>query len=315
MNGKTPKAMEAIKKLMIIGEKQGTISLNDLAKEVGLSPEDTLIFLRQVFPEGHGAEIYNKDQNCMVDMDANLLQYMLPLSPAEWMQVYKILEDAPPEELKKNQVLRSLKNKISDNGPIRVVMEILSQLELWDHHLNEAQQGFLQQLESAINMKQMVRVTTKQDKSYNIFPSRIIHLEGKLSLIAEDSQDHCMIIVAINELADVSLQESLKTAKVSSYEIEEFIVAVRSMNEKETRLILKIHDPQSVNLFPQHHFLGKPCMITNPEGDLIWAAYIEPGDDLYEWLLTLGEKVEILDPAKFKDDYFAYCKTKLMKIA
>ena len=39
---------DTIKKLMVIGEKQGTISLKDLSLEMGLSGEDTLIFLRQI---------------------------------------------------------------------------------------------------------------------------------------------------------------------------------------------------------------------------------------------------------------------------
>lgn len=108
---------------------------------------------------------------------------------------------------------------------------------------------------------------------------------------------------------------SLSLPKVTTFEVEEFITAIRAMNERETRLVLKIHDPQSTNLFPDHHFLGKPCMITNPNGDLIWAAYVEPCDALYEWLMTLGKNVEILDPIKFKEEYLIYCEEKLRKIA
>jgi hypothetical protein len=56
-------------------------------------------------------------------------------------------------------------------------------------------------------------------------------------------------------------------------------------------------------------------MITNPNGDLIWAAYVEPCEALYDWLITLGKRVEILDPIKFKDEYLTYCEEKLRKIA
>ena len=79
---------DAIKKLLVIGEKQGTISLKDLSSEMGLSSDDTLVFLRQIFPGGIGAEIYTRDNECMIDIDANAIQYMLPLSPAEWIGLH-----------------------------------------------------------------------------------------------------------------------------------------------------------------------------------------------------------------------------------
>jgi hypothetical protein len=107
----------------------------------------------------------------------------------------------------------------------------------------------------------------------------------------------------------------MSAPQLACFEVDDFVAAIRSMNEKETRLILKIHDPQSVNLFPDHHFLGKPCMITNPNGDLIWAAYVEPCCDLFEWLLGLGTNVEVLDPGKFKDEFLMYCEEKIRKVA
>ena len=56
-------------------------------------------------------------------------------------------------------------------------------------------------------------------------------------------------------------------------------------------------------------------MITIPNGDLIWAAYVEPCEDLFEWLLSLGSNVDILDPGRFKDEFLSYCEEKLRKIA
>jgi predicted DNA-binding transcriptional regulator YafY len=56
-------------------------------------------------------------------------------------------------------------------------------------------------------------------------------------------------------------------------------------------------------------------MVKNPNGDLIWAAYVEPCAHLYEWLIGLGRRVEILDPVSFKQDYLDYCEEKLRNIA
>lgn len=302
-------APEAMKKLMIIGSKQGTISLKDLSLEMGLGTDETLSFLRQIFPAGSGAEIYTENNECMVDIDATALQYMLPLSPSEWTALHEILSQ------QKAPALESLKKKVTENGPIKAVMELLSQLDSWDQEMSAELQSFVKILDEAVEKKQIVSLNTVSEKTYQVFPCKIIHLEGKLSMIAEDAHDHCLVVLSLSEITAVSFVDSTSVSKVSAFEVEEFIVAIRSMSEKETRLILKIHDPQSVNLFPDHHFLGKPCMISNPNGDLIWAAYVEPCDDLFDWLLSLGGNVEVLDPGKFKDEFLSYCEEKLRKVA
>lgn len=308
---KKPVDGELWQKLLVLGSKQGAIKLSDLAQEMKLAEEETLAFLRQVFPAGTGIELYHKDNESWVDIDGSSIQYMLPLSPAEWIELHAILSKHKSE----SKIASSLKKKVTDNGPIKVVMELLNQLELWDHELTEIQQNMVKQLETSIQGKQLISLITHDQKSLQIHPWKVIHLEGQLSLIAEDNNDHCLVIVPMKDIKTFETLPSLSLPKVTAFEVEEFITAIRAMNEKETRLVLKIHDPQSTNLFPDHHFLGKPCMITNPNGDLIWAAYVEPCDALYEWLMTLGKNVEILDPIKFKEEYLMYCEEKLRKIA
>jgi len=303
---------EMLKKLMVLGEKQGAIKLSDLAEEMGLGEDEALGFLRQVFPVGIGVEVYHQDDECWVDINGEAIQYMLPLSPGEWIALHNILADHKKID---SPVIYSLKKKVTENGPIKVVMELLNQLELWDQELSDVQQMMVKDLESAIHDKQLISLITKDEKTYNLHPCKVLHLEGHLSLIAEDSQDHCLVVVPMKDVKEFKCVSSTSVSKVSPFEVEEFIQAIRSMNEKETRLILKIHDPQSTNLFPDHHFLGKPCMITNPNGDLIWAAYVEPCEALFEWLMTLGKNVEILDPIKFKQEYLDYCEEKLRKVA
>jgi len=316
MKGTGPRVSpEAVKKLAIIGEKQGTISLKDLSFEMGLSSEDTLVFLREAFPDGSGVEVYSEMDECMVDIDANAIQYMLTLTPSEWMGLNHILGKISAPELLQNPALNSLKKKMTGNAPIKAVMELLNQLEAWDSILNDRQQSYIPQIEEAASRKAVIGIVTADEKRYQVFPYKVIHLEGSLSMIAEDSSDHCLLVVPMSELREVTAIESTSAPRVSVYEVEEFIVAIRSMGEKETRLILKIYDPQSANLFPDHHFLGKPCMVTNPNGDLIWAAYVEPCEDLFEWLISLKNNVEILDPSDFKDQYLTYCEEKLRKVS
>lgn len=300
-------------KLVVLGEKQGAIKLSDLSLEIGLQEEDTLSFLRQLFPNGVGVEVYHQDQECWVDINANAIQYMLPLTPAEWIQLHQGLHSF--EFGQSHPAVESLKKKVNESGPIKVLMEMLDQLQVWDQELTPQEQALIQTLDEAATNKQLLQVEAGEGRSYNLFPCKVLHLEGQLSLIAEDLHDHCLMVFPVKGLKEAIHLSSNSTPKYSVYELEEFIGCIRAMNEKETRLILKIYDPQEINLFPDHHFLGKPCMITNPNGDLIWAAYVEPCEALYEWVASLGTKVEILDPTKFKDQYLSYCEEKLRKVA
>lgn len=304
---------EVWKKLMVLGEKQGSIRLSDLALEMNLGTEETLVFMRQIFPAGHGVEVYYKENEYWIDFKSESIEYMLPLSPAEWIHLHDVLSQ---HSLGTNlEVAHSLRKKVTENGPIKVVMELLNQLELWDQELTEVQQKMVKELEMGVYEKHVMNLVTLEDRAYTLKPVKVLHLEGHLSLIAEDCEDHCLLVVPLKEIKfHESIQKNVRP-KVSEFEVDDFISAIRSMNEKETRLILKIHDHTSINLFPDHHFLGKPCMITNPYGDLIWAAYVEPCESLYEWILTLGKNVEILDPVKFKEEYLMYCEEKFRKIA
>lgn len=312
MKGSSPKYVaEKWKKLMVLGQKQGSILLKDLAIELEMELEGAIKFVNELFPDGAGLEIYEHEGEQWVDINLEALQYMLPLSPTEWIHLHEVISRVNDESAE----LCMLKKKISGNGPIKIVMELLRHLEISNEKFNKHQEILIKQLEKSIHDKTLVKTKSGDEKYYNLFPCRILHLEGQLSLIAEDASDHCLVITPIKELTEVVIVSGSSGSKVSAFEVEEFIAAVRSMNERETRLILKIHDPQSVNLFPDYQFLGKPCMVTNSNGDLIWAAYVEPCHALFDWLMGLGKNVEILDPVKFKEEYLIYCEEKVRKVA
>ncbi len=301
-------------KLKVLGNHQGAMKINDLAIELKLEVEETLGFLRQVFPEGKGAVVYEHEGECWVDFSAGSLQYMMPVTPAEWTFLQGLLEKAPVSAFE-DPAYELLKKKLNDNGPLSAMMQILTQIDSWDHELTHSDHILVTKLDEAVQSNQILNITTDDEKLYSVFACKVLHLEGQLTLISEDSTDHCLMVIPLHKIQHCELMSKTGQPRVTSFEVEEFISAVRAMNEKETRLILKIYNPQAVNLFPDHHFLGKPCMVTNPEGDLIWAAYVEPCHDLFDWVYSLAHHVEILDPTHFKEQYFAYLEEKLRKIA
>jgi len=297
-----------------MGAQQGAIKLKDLATELNLETDAAIAFLRQIFPDGKAAVIYEQHDECWVDLSAGALHYMLPVSPAEWTLMQSLLEKAPVTTWE-DPAYDSLKKKFLDHGPLNTMMQILGQIESWDQDLSYSDQLLVTTLDQAVKSQRILSVTTTDEKVYTLFACKVLHLEGHLSLIAEDSSDHCLMVIPVHKISACEEISKLGSPRVTNFEIEEFIAAVRSMNEKETRLILKIYNPQAVNLFPDHHFLGKPCMVTNPEGDLIWAAYVEPCQDLFDWVYSLSHHVEILDPTVFKEQYFSYLEEKMRKIA
>jgi hypothetical protein len=301
-------------KLKVLGAQQGAMKMKDLSHELNLSIEETHAFLRQIFPDGKAAEVYEHEGECWVDFSAASLQYMLPVTPAEWTFLQSLLDKAPITSWE-DPSFEALKKKLNDNAPLDTMMQILGQIESWDQELSQDDQFLVNTLDEAVHSHQILSVRTDDEKSYMVFACKVLHLEGHLTLICEDSSDHCLMVIPLHKIHDCTPCAKSGTPRVTNFEIEEFIAAVRSMNERETRLILKIYNPQAVNLFPDHHFLGKPCMVTNPEGDLIWAAYVEPCHDLFDWVYSLSHHVEILDPTQFKEQYFAYLEEKMRKIA
>ncbi|MFL5785031.1 MAG: WYL domain-containing protein [Bacteriovoracaceae bacterium] len=301
-------------KLKVLGAHQGAMKLKDLAHELDLAVEDTLTFLRQMFPEGKGAIVYEDQGEGWVDFSAGDLEYMLPVSPSEFTFLQGLLEKAPVSSFE-DPSYEILKKKLHDNGPLNTMMQILDQIGSWDQEISAQDQALVDKLDHAVKSRDVIALKTNDEKAYTIYCCKVLHLEGQLTLIAEDFSDHCLMVIPLHKIISCETISRSGTSRVTNFEIEEFIAAVRSMNERETRLILKIYNPQAVNLFPDHHFLGKPCMVTNPEGDLIWAAYVEPCHDLFEWVFSLAHHVEILDPTQFKEQYFAFLEEKMRKVA
>ncbi len=292
MKGISPKLWE---KLTFLSQSHGSIRLAEIAQDMEMGSEEMQIFFKQLFPVDSGISVYKVRAEHWIDVTREALHFMRPLSHEHFSQ--------------------SIHKKIMENVPIKVVMDLLRELENWDQGLSPYQQQMIKTLDQNIAERQLIQVTVGDGQRYVVHPWKVLHLDGTMVLISEDVKDHCLMLTSVRDLQEILILPTTSSPQSSTYEVEEFIRALRSMNERETRLILKIYDPQSNNLFPDHHFLGKPCMITNPYGDLIWAAYVEPGEDLYEWLLTLGSNVEILDPVSFKEDYHAYCEEMLKKVA
>ena len=167
-------------------------------------------------------------------------------------------------------------------------------------------------LEFSIIDKSIVNLTFQNSKRISVFPHRLVHIEGGLSLIGEEVKDRTLVCIAVSEITSVDISLTDKYRPVfTMIELDDFITSLREINENEVRLVLKVHNPENFNNSPPHHFLRNPYVVTNPEGDTIWAASVEACEDLFDWILEHGETIEILDPHDFKMQYLEYCENLL----
>ena len=173
-------------------------------------------------------------------------------------------------------------------------------------------------VEKAFELHQCLCIKTfAHAEVVEIFPHRLVHLDGGLSLIGEEVVDRSLIYLPLSKIEKISLvKEVYEEPAFTKVDIDDFIESIRVLNGNEIRLVLKIVNPENVQeLNPLYHYLRKPYVISNPKGDLIWAASVEECSNLYEWLSNLTTKVEILDPVSFKKNFLDYCEKKLKKIA
>lgn len=170
--------------------------------------------------------------------------------------------------------------------------------------------------ENAIMEQLTIKIKlSKKKKAVEVFPRKIAFIDKTLCVICEDLKKGLLGHFNINDIDDVVLSHRSYRAKFAFKEIEKYISDLRSFAQSEIRLILKFNNREKIDSIPQHHFYKNPCVVTNPKGEYIWAASVEPCDNLYEWLSELGHDVEILDPRSFKKTYLEYCEEKLRRIA
>ena len=147
-------------------------------------------------------------------------------------------------------------------------------------------------------------------KTCTIFPHRLVFLDGILCVIGESIADKTLVFFGVEDIKDIRDLSQDYEPNLSQIEINEFICHLRLINGKEERLVLKIYSQYEADLLPSHHYLGNPFVTSNTEGDMIWAATIEICDDLFQWLHSMKDRAEVLDPGHVRKEFSHYCEMK-----
>lgn len=210
-----------------------------------------------------------------------------------------------------SEKLSEVESEYASHDLFKAIHDEEKRFELLEN-LDLKHREFLTKTEEAMSRKFCLSVKLHDKRSIDFYPRKAVFLEGELCLVGEDFNDRCLIYFNILEIDSINVDiETKYSPNFSSIEINDFISAVRAITGEEERLVLKIISSESVDLRPAYQFLGNPYVTTNLNGDLIWAASVEPCDELFEWILSIKDHVEILDPSSLKKKYLEYCQFKL----
>ena len=173
----------------------------------------------------------------------------------------------------------------------------------------------LNELERAIlrHMPVTIHFSDESHGEQKFFPLRLCYFEGQLHVIGESEREHCLNCFPLTMIHSAIIQEqSPYIGPFSHLEVDQFLAGLHSMGGPEIRLVLKIKPGLTGPLSPPYHYLGAPYRVTNSDGEIIWAATVEPCGALFQWVASLHDKVEVLDPSSFREELKKYQSTKKM---
>lgn len=289
------------------------VSLGEICHHLGGSVKEeeiieVLTFLRKFeFP----VKVHKKEGVNWLSFTGKKPKISMELSMSEWLslQAHFPLLDAYKGKEIYNTLATRLK-RVEARYPqcdLYRVLEEEEQLGRIQGMISKDKETILNEIAEATIKSHLLMIKTEEGTSFEVFPHKVVYLDGVLSLIGEDSNDRCLVCVDFENITSCHARgDHTYKANFVTAEIDDFIMAIRSVTGNEERLVLRVSAPEKVNLKPQFHFLGSPYVTTNTEGEFIWAASVEVSDELFKWLESIYEDVEILDPQELKEEFESY---------
>lgn len=169
-------------------------------------------------------------------------------------------------------------------------------------------ENLVKQIQFDIIKSRPIQLHFKDEKNCDMFPHRVVYLDGILSVVGEDTHNKILKFYPLSEIACIEEVDYTYQANLTPIEVSEFINDLCLINGRQERLILKFHAMAQVDVLPEHHYLHNPYMTTNSEGDMIWAATVEMCDEIFLWLYKMKDQIEILDPGFVRKEFAVYCE-------
>ncbi len=306
-----------------LGQLTEPVSVKSLCLELDLSQADLTLYFN--FMQEVGFQFQWKDEKLYPQTEQKLFKIQLNL--LEWLQfqahfpTMSKCENKPYHEDVKVKLIE-LEQMYKEHDlfkPVQALEEIIQQTKTpiaAGEILPGAEPSsqILMFLEESIIDRKTVCVQY-DDRYFKVYPLKIVYFEGGLNLIAENTVENLLMNIRLSHVVSAFDEGQNYQPIYSQLEVDTFVSSLTAMHEKVVRLVLKIYSHEDFGINLNKIYFHNPCLFTNPEGDFIWAATLEPSHAVFEWLCDLGQFVEILDPTSFKREFLKYCEDKLKKIA
>lgn len=165
-------------------------------------------------------------------------------------------------------------------------------------------------LQNCIETGRTCLIKFLDNSEMEVYPWRNLFFESNLSVIVEDVKTKRLITIEIEQVLDLEVRGDGYRSMFSRLEVEGFINSMRMVAGSDERLIIKIQCGAEIKMPSELIFLGNPYTTTNQYGDIIWAASVEKSGYLFEWLYSIRDKIDILDPSSIKSEFERFCDTR-----
>ena len=264
---------------------------------------------------GHPVKIENREKGTWIVMTGKKPQFKMNLSLSEWIAFqshFPLMEENRGTSI--HNTLATALTRIENRYPEADLFNYIKD----ESELTEAKKSFghdqetlLKAINEAHIKENHILIESKEKRETEVFIHKLVYIDGILSIIGEDTNDRCLTCIDTNEIETYSiLEKGNYRPNFATAEVDDFILAVRSITGNEERLVMKVTSPDRVNLSPEFHFLGNPFVTTNTEGEFIWAASVEVSPELYKWLSTIYGDIDIIDPKNIKEGLEEFMEQK-----
>lgn len=159
------------------------------------------------------------------------------------------------------------------------------------------------ELKNIIKSQDSISALLTNENHITIFPRVLSFYNNKIIIIGEDHSDHCLVFFPLELIKEITQwKNSEYIPNYSMLEVNRFVDSLRNLNEKSIRLIMKVKDKSFFDCIQNiNHLILNPIIITNFEGEKIWAGTFEKNQWLFEWINSVDHMVVILDPVNLEE--------------
>jgi hypothetical protein len=293
------------------------VSLSELCHHFsdGTKEEDILEVLAFMRKFDFPLKAHKREGKTWLTFERKKSRISMELSLSEWLSLqahFPLLDSYKGKEVY-NTLATRLK-RIEARHPEFDLYRVLDEEDQFNkmHDLiPQNKEQNLSDINEAILHSELLFLRTGEEATTEVYAHKVVFLEGVLSLIAEDTNDRCLVCLNFDQIESTHrVTDHRYKPNFVGQEVDDFIMAMRSITGNEERLVLRISAPEKVNLKPQFHFMGSPYVTTNTEGEFIWAASVEVSQELFKWIESIKDEVEILDPQEVKIEFEEYLNNK-----